>query len=325
MTANFRTASHFSLHRLVIASLSRRRRGSALLLVLIMGALLTSLAFVAMRGLSTSMRATAVFGDEVRVEELGRSGIDLALAHLSRIDGDKTSSGPFAIRLSTGSIAVDITPLTGRADINRAPAAVLTTLIAATGSDAKHAQQLAKEIVDWRDPNADKRSDATSDADYRARGLPPQGRRPFAAPGELALVLDMTPETLAKFLPLVATCSGREKINPLTADRAMLTALLDGDTHRVDAFLEDRKHGFARPEDALNAFPDRVRAALSSSTKPDRPADGAPNKPGQGNSAGLGLHIVARAGALTRSYDVLLCPATDNKGQEMQIVSWRAL
>ncbi len=324
MTAHAAVTAGRFLYRLAIAGLSGRRRGSALLLVLIMGALLTSLAFVAMRGLSASMRATAVFGDEVRVEELGRSGIDLALAQLSRIAGDKASSGPFEMRLSTGSIAVEIAPETGHADINRAPAAVLAMLIAATGSDAKHADQLAREIVDWRDPNADKRSDATSDAAYRARGLPPQGRRPFATPSELALVLDMTPETLAKLLPLVTTCSARETIDPLTADRAMLTALFDGDSHKVDAFIEDRKHGFARPGDALSAFPERVRAVLSSTAKPDKPAEGTP-KPRQGNAAGLSLQIVARAGALTRSYAAMLCPAGDNKGQEMQIVSWRAL
>lgn len=324
MVALARVTAGLSLYRLAIAGLSGRRRGSALLLVLIMGALLTSLAFVAMRGLSASMRATSVFGDEVRVEELGRSGIDLALAQLSRGGGDTTTSGPFEMQLSTGRIAVEVAPETGRADINHAPAAVFAVLIAATGSDAKHAEQLAKEIVDWRDPNADKRADATSDSDYRARGLPPQGKRSFATPSELALVLDMTPETLAKLLPLVTICSGRETIDPLTADRTMLSVLLDGDAHRVDAFLENRRKGFARPDDALSAFPDRLRTVLSSSAKPDRPAEGT-NKARQSTASGLGLRITAKAGGLTRHYEASLCPSGDNKGQEMQIVSWRAL
>lgn len=324
MPANIRATTGRSLYRLAIAGLSGRRRGSALLLVLIMGALLTSLAFVAMRGLSASMRATAVFGDEVRVEELGRSGFDLALAQLARVDGDKTASGPFEMQLSTGRIAVEVMPEIGRADINRAPTAVLAMLIGATGGDAKKADQLAKEIVDWRDPNADKRADATSDNDYRARARPPQGKRPFATPSELALVLDMTPETLGKLLPLVTTCSGRETIDPVTADRAMLTVLLDGDAHKVDAFLEERKKGFARRDDALSAFPERVRAVLSASAKHDQPAEGA-GKARHSTAAGFGLRITARAGALTRHYEASLCPSGDNKGQEMRIVSWRAL
>ena len=314
------------LWRVLIAAGSGRRRGSALLMVLVMGVVVTSLVFVAMRGLSAATRAAMVFGDEVRVEELGWSGIDLALAQISRLAGHATEIASFEMQLSTGSVAVEIVPETGRVDINHAPVAVLALVLAAAGDDAGTAGRLATQIVDWRDPAADHRAGATSDNPARSPGLPPLGKRPFAHPDELALVSGMTPERLGTLLPLVTTCSGLEAIDPLTADRNMLTRLLDGDAHKVDAFLEDRRRGFARPDEVTGAFPDHVRAALSA---PPATADGRVRGTSsvlQRPMAGVGLRITARSGALTRHYVASLCPGGDNRGQEdMHLVSWQAL
>ncbi|WP_162241292.1 general secretion pathway protein GspK [Methylobacterium sp. Leaf113] len=280
-----------------------------------MGALLTSVALTAMRGFSASLRAAAIVRNEVQVEELGRSGIDLALANLTRLDPQDRLSGRFAVTLETGAISVEFTSETARADVNSASPQVLAALLIGIGLDHESAQRLGSEIADWREPQAGKRSNVAPDEAYRDRGRSVPAQRPFSDTVEIAEVLDMTPEILAGLLPLVTVCSGQAKIDPVIADEAMLRALFGGDAHKAQSYRDPRQYQGGRRGDAsrradvLAPFPDSIRPMLAPDSDPGR---------------GVRLRIVARAGPLERRYDVSACPE-GGSGGTIHLRSWRAL
>jgi general secretion pathway protein K len=289
--------------------LGRRRRGSALLLVLILGATLTSLTLVGMRVLAVSLRATAVFVSEVEVEELGRSGIDLALAHLSRLPVSRRMRGSFDLKIANGSLAVQFVSETARVDLNMASADLLSALLIGLDVDQDMASRLANEIVDWRTPDSARRPNATPDDAYLSRGLPLPRKRAFTDTLEVAQVLDMTPLILARLLPLLTVCSGQKKIDPLLADKTMLHSLFGGDDRKVISFGEQSSQPPSRPEDVTAAFPETIRAFLQPAITP---------------AAGQRLHIVARAGGLERQFDASICPASNRKS-EPDVLAFRAL
>ncbi len=283
--------------------------GSALLLVLIMGALLTGLTLVAMRTFTASARAAAVYVDEVRAEELGRSGIDLALAWISLLNGKQRQAGSVAQAMDRGGLRVDFVAETGRVDINQAPPDLLAFVIGGAGLERDLARTLAGAIVDWRDPNGQTKPIVTTGQAVASTSAPASGGRLFLSPFELQQVPGMTPEVLAKILPLVTVVSGADKINPLIADRAMLSVLFEGDGEQADAYLGRRARGFDKVGAEIEPFSARVRPFLSAD------ADA---------GDGVRIFVEAKAGRIVRRYEGVIRLAGGDRS-DASVLSWQSV
>lgn len=186
-----------------------RSRGFALLIVLWTLALLSLLvAHMAAAGRSESRIA---FNLRSRLEQdsILDGAVYAAVFHLldrsaarwsaDGIDRQITSSG--------GTVTVRVTDEADRVNINTASADLLRALFLGFGQDAANAAQLAGAVVDWRE-NAGPDATAAKAARYHAAGLgylPPE--KPLTGIDELALVLGMTPDLLARLRPHITIYS----------------------------------------------------------------------------------------------------------------------
>jgi general secretion pathway protein K len=101
---------------------------------------------------------------------------------------------------------------------------------------------LADAIADWTDPDDDPRPLGAERDWYRARTPPYVPRNgPFATVAELALVRGIDAAILTRLRPYV-TVAGEHAVNPNTASREVLLAVLD-DPAAVERLLATRAHG----------------------------------------------------------------------------------
>src|SRR5207253_5618250 len=101
---------------------------------------------------------------------------------------------------------------------------------------------LADAIEDWTDTDDDPRPHGAERDWYRARTPPCIPRNgPFTSPAELALVRGIDAAVLARLLPYV-TVAGEHAVNPNTASREVLLAVLD-DAATVERLLAARTRG----------------------------------------------------------------------------------
>ncbi|MEO0370114.1 MAG: hypothetical protein AAF231_01530 [Pseudomonadota bacterium] len=135
---------------------SRSTRGFIMVSVLWMGLglLLAVAGFVSQSRLEAlSLRAEI---ETLRAQELARSGLNLALAELTRYTGAEGSSGTrpssLSVTLAEGRIDVTISDEAGKIDINEAPVELMRPLMDALvqGTDAFDANNLAQAIIATR-------------------------------------------------------------------------------------------------------------------------------------------------------------------------------
>ncbi len=128
------------------------------------------------------------------------------------------------IRLPAAIASVSIENLDGRINPNTASRTLLAALLSRLGADATTAHTVSQAIVDWRSPEAQGVFKAPQ---YLAAGrsYTPAGS-PFQSIGELALVLGMTPDLLARLAPHLSLYNG-DNPNPQDADSTVRKALHD--------------------------------------------------------------------------------------------------
>jgi len=131
---------------------SRRTRGFVMVSVMWMGLglLLAVTGFVSQSRLGAlSIRAEV---ETLRAQELARSGLNLALAELTRRVTSDTSATTLNYALAEGRVAVTITDEAGKIDINEAPVEILRPLLQGVvqGADAFDATNMAQTIVSTR-------------------------------------------------------------------------------------------------------------------------------------------------------------------------------
>ncbi len=244
----------------------RAQRGIALILVLWLTVLLTTIAASFAFGMRhealsarnsvevAKVRAAADGAIERTVYELTRPRLpDAWIADGSThayVDGDVT-------------LNVVATDESAKIDINTAPDALVSGLLVNIGgADADTAAHLLDAMADWRDQDDLKRPNGAEAPDYQAAGrkyVP--ANAPFETIGEAARVLGMTPSIFARIAPSITVYSKARGVNPATASRDVLLAMPNATADLVDAFIAARADALAQK---LPVPPFAPGAAMSS-------------------------------------------------------------
>lgn len=187
--------------------MTRRERGFALLIVLWSMALLALIGTqVTAAGhgetrLATNLRASAV------AEAAADGAVFEAIFHL--LDGSSNhwppDGLPRAVKLPQAVVEVTLIDEGRKLTLNNSSLPLLRGLLRAIGCDPALVLTLADEIADWRSPANFPLPHGAKAAQYRAAGReygPPN--QPFRSLDELGLVLNMTPQVLARLRPYVS-------------------------------------------------------------------------------------------------------------------------
>lgn len=227
------------------------RRGSALLVVLVMLGLIAVLAAVVGRVVGGTARdlSAAVAGERAYVA--ARAGLEIAGLMLRSGELEALGAGQRTLPLDDVTIAVEVANERGRIDLNGAPEELLAGLFRALGEEGDVADARAARIVDWRDPDDEVRPNGAEVGAYRGAGLAAPRNGPFVHPLELASVLDMPPAIVERALPYVTVGNPYGLVDPFVADPVVLQALPGTSPSRIEDFLEDRQTGFGDSELAI--------------------------------------------------------------------------
>lgn len=244
-----------------------RQGGIALVLALWLVTLISIMA----AGFSYAMRTETwltIHGiDSARARSLAEAGLWLAVADLLRPSSEKRWPADGARAETTfggATISLCIQDEAGRIDLNEAGPELLLGLLEAASaarngipdrdkacperppglpeaaSAARHDVTLLRNaILDWRDPDHERRVPGAEDADYLSAGYEAKDG-PFNSIAELRRVAGMTDAMYGKIRHAVTIHSLRPGFNPAFAPRIVLEAVPGSDSARIDDYLANR-------------------------------------------------------------------------------------
>ena len=243
------------------------RRGMVLVTVLWSISLLSALAMAASVNFRGFAGVMAVERDRVQGEALLTAGLETAAGIM-----DPSSNSPLAelemtMTLGTGTLRVRLNDEGGRIDIGKAPVELLASMLRSIGAPEAAARNVAKRIVERRDPG----HAADPDNLRRLANAAPKmsgSNQPFTDIGQLQTIPGMAPDWIAAIAPLT-TVFGDQTVNPLTAPPGVIAALPGIDGQRVAAFLKAR---LSFPADGDRLAPILAPAQQYLAVKPQRVA-----------------------------------------------------
>lgn len=207
----------------------RRLRGAALVLVLWLIVLLTSVigAFVLTARVEQLQGSSGV--DLVRGGELARAGVEYGLYRLAGT-ADRPAwvpdGRPYQWQFAGVPVQIRLWAESGKVDLNHADAGLLGALLVAAGASQERAQQVAAAIIDWRDGDELPQPAGAEAAHYQAAGLPyGPANAYFQSTGELSRVLGMDARLMEAIAPWVTVWSQRTQPEALYAADAVLRAM----------------------------------------------------------------------------------------------------
>ena len=180
------------------------QRGFALLIVL------WTVGFLALLGtqIVAGGRSDTQLADNLKQQAMLAAAADGAVANVMfqvlaakdpafQVDGQVR-----AMRVGQIPVLVRVENESDRINLNTASGVLLRALIIEVGGAPGQASRLAASILDWRTSGAAARPGGAKATDYRAAGRTygPPGA-PFQSVGELADVMGMTPDLLARMAP----------------------------------------------------------------------------------------------------------------------------
>lgn len=237
---------------------NQNRRGSALLVVLIMLGVISVLAAVVARSVSGAALELSAARATAQSESDLRAGIELGAAAILKL-GEQMRSADAAIDLFNRRITVRVTNERARIDLNKAKADVLTGLLKSQGLSSDEAESLAANVVDWRGGDTSKKATTLMHDDQHLGGLPQalglgasagtEANRTlkqiptvrfFLHPVQLVSVPGFSKALVKQLFPLLTVANGENKINPFIAGADVLNALPEASEGKVNAFIEAR-------------------------------------------------------------------------------------
>jgi len=212
----------------------RHGRGAALLLVMWLVALLSSLigAF-ALAARMERLEERVLSRGEI-AGEAARAGLEMAMVRVGDADVKRRwiPDGRLYHWHYTGiPVDVRVTNEQGKVDINAADPALLAGLFRAVGVPSDQATRLASAMADWRDADSlTQPQGGAEDPDYAEAGLPYGAKdSPFETVAEMEQVLGMTPKVYASVLPYLTVYTAQANPDQAFAAAPVLTAMgLDG-------------------------------------------------------------------------------------------------
>jgi general secretion pathway protein K len=211
----------------------RRERGIALLLVIWMMALLSSVAMIAAGNARADLQIARNLLDAAQASSLADGGVWWMMARLAERDAvapgailDNADGTPTRLSLDGRTIEVAVQDEGGKIDVNTADATLLANLCRVVGLGAG-AEAIAEDIVQYRERRSRDRSKAA-----------PQPA--FIVIEELRLVPGLDLDIYARLLPFVTVYTRDGRVNPRTAPREVIMALPGILPLQAEAYLRDR-------------------------------------------------------------------------------------
>lgn len=205
----------------------RKQRGVALILVLTMLSVLIGISANYMLSISRETESIDIVNHRTQARYSAFAGIQYA--QFAMQDSDKeirwTTNGKlFTTELAGGIIYIQITPESGRIDINRATPELLALLFEYAGAAPEQAIYLADNVAHWRNREDIQVGQSAFDADYEAAGKALPAHRQFYAIEEITQVLGVNLSIYSKIKTLI-TVFGDGRVNLLSAADETLKAL----------------------------------------------------------------------------------------------------
>ena len=220
------------------------QRGVALVLALWLLTLLTILAAGYGYAMRTETKLTIHGVELAKARAIAEAGIWLALADLLQPEPERqwlADGTLYQLDFSEGQIRLRVQDEAGRIDLNSAHDILLRALLEKAAEPGEDVDYVFNAILDWRDPDNQRRNPGAEDSDYAHAGYDAKDA-PFNSIEELRLVAGMTDDIFMSVYPALTLHSGQPGIYPLTAPREVLLALPGGDEEQVDAFIQNRSN-----------------------------------------------------------------------------------
>lgn len=201
------------------------QRGVALIAVLWIVAALSIIVTGLVQAQRDEIRNVSTSRQALEASTLGNAAIQLVLQRLAASQEPVTRLSRFAITYRDRALTVEVTPLNGLIDPNRASEDLIAAMLTVAGGlDGARAAALAQAVVAAR----------TSGADAK-------GPR-FEAPEDLLQVPGIDYDLYAKLAPLLTTdAGGTGLVNALAAPLEVLVVLARGDVAVASIIATDRE------------------------------------------------------------------------------------
>jgi general secretion pathway protein K len=207
--------------------------GISLIVVLWMLVILTVIALAFSRQVRTEIQLTANYQNQAKALALAEAGVWRAVMMISHrsaaaLTGDAIQLDGRLYPLDTefGDLQVSLQSSQGLIDLNRAPEALISSLVQKVVANAQQAEAVTAALFDWRDEDDLRRLGGAEHSDYLADNLgygPTNG--PLISVAELARVYGVTPEIYQALRPYVTVNSGEARVDISTAPSFVLSAL----------------------------------------------------------------------------------------------------
>lgn len=220
----------------------RREQGVILVLVLWLLALLGLMAGAHSYALRTETWLTIHAEDRARARAVAEAGVWLAVADLlspPSVQQWPREGTPIEVNFEAGAIELRIQDEAGLIDINSADDALLRGLLTDAAPPGEDATALFDALLDWRDPDPDRRRAGAEDADYLHAPYDSKDG-PFNSIEELRRIAGMSDELYRNIRHAVTIHSMQPGINPALAPRAVLEALPGSRADLIDTYLARR-------------------------------------------------------------------------------------
>lgn len=227
------------------------QRGIALIAVLWLLVLLAGVALAIASRTRAETQLVAALRGEAEARALAQGAVLRAVERLlepSMTAGAAVTGYERRVEEKDGiRVDIEIRDECGKVDLNTGRARLIEGLLGqhAPGEDAF---AITQAILDWRDPDSQRRPQGAEDNDYRALGRRTGARDgPFESIAELVQVRGMTPSLLDRVASDLTVDCLKAGIEPLAASPAVLAAVPGLAPPVVAAFLDRRAAWQANP------------------------------------------------------------------------------
>lgn len=236
-----------------------RQQGAALLIVLWMSVLLTTL----IAGFAYNSQVEGLLGrravDRLQGIEAARAGLELAVYQLKYAQPEQqlfADGRPYELEFNGVRLTIRVQDESGKISLNHAQTKQLTDLLVSTDLDKEKAVEIADAILDFRDRDDLQRLHGAERADYIAAGLASGPKNnDFIATGELLQVYGMNYELYQKIAPALSVYSTLTEPDWRLAPKAVIATADNMTSEFIDEFMQSR---FTQtfPEERLPVWPD---------------------------------------------------------------------
>lgn len=206
----------------------RRSQGIALVSVLWLLVLLTTIAVALTTTVRSEVRAVGNTVEMTKARYAAQAGVELGVLNLLVPQVQRHPTDGSVRELAFGNVTLRIATRdeAGKIDLNHAGAEVLMAVLVQAGVEMNRASAIADAVLDWRDDDDMRRLNGAEDADYRIAGRSyGAADSRFHAVDELQRVLGMEPDIFAAIEPALTVYSGLAATNPELASPQVVNAI----------------------------------------------------------------------------------------------------